>query len=156
MRLDWDCIRDILLCVEENTGTRKWCDFVDVSDYANAARAAIGDGPGVVPESQIPLDEKYGNEKVMYHVLYCCRDDVNLLERYAGTDTNVKVCDLTQLGHETVDLIRPTSFWRGLQKTLDDAGSGAYGTAVTDVLKAGSELLRKRILGRSKDQASDS
>ena len=29
MRLDIDCIRDILLCVEENTGLRQHCFFVD-------------------------------------------------------------------------------------------------------------------------------
>ena len=45
MRLNMDCVRDILLCVEENTGLRKSCLFVDISPFANDVRRALGDNP---------------------------------------------------------------------------------------------------------------
>lgn len=33
MRLNFDCVRDILLCVEENTDLRHICIFVDIETY---------------------------------------------------------------------------------------------------------------------------
>lgn len=33
MRLNFDCVRDILLCVEENTDLRHLCVFVDIETY---------------------------------------------------------------------------------------------------------------------------
>lgn len=35
MRLNFDCVRDILLCVEENTDLRHLCVFFDIEHTSN-------------------------------------------------------------------------------------------------------------------------
>ena len=73
LRLDMDCVRDILLCVEEHTGFNLRCHFV------NANTEEMQDFLGIelsIPSYQIPLLDLYGNEKLLYHVTYCIRADL--------------------------------------------------------------------------------
>ena len=52
MKLDLDCVRDILLIVEENTN---YNEFMTVSEETN----------------RYELLNKYDNKKVMYHIIQC-------------------------------------------------------------------------------------
>ena len=138
MRLDWDCIRDILLCVEENTGLRKSCRFVDTSDDARKACEATGTKMSEPAEYQIPLDEQYGNETLMYHIHYCCRDDSDLLDYYSdSTEMLVHIKDLSVAGHKTLSVIRQPAAWRKFKQIAAKVGISSLPTFINAVLKFG-------------------
>ena len=71
MKLDFDCVRDILICVEEHTGLRQNCYFVDVN-LMNEMLQYLGPiEPTPVQPYQQVLIEKYGNDTLYYHVQQC-------------------------------------------------------------------------------------
>ena len=125
MRLNMDCVRDILLCVEENTGLRKSCLFVDISPFANDVRRALGDNPmdTEVPKYELPLLDKYGNDTLIYHVEYCVEGD--LLKRrkpLSGEAGMMIIMDLTVRGHELLGNIREKNAWEKVKAVLAKAG----------------------------------
>lgn len=98
MRINADCIRDILICIEDNTGIRRYCTLFDTngvdvksSDFLKLRRE--------VPNYQVPLLEKYGNETLLYHAAYCIKANLATGET---TDDKIIVSDLTTEGHELV------------------------------------------------------
>ena len=105
MQLNHDCIRDILLCVEECTDYTHFAHFHFVGDaqtyeYLGAQLH--------VPEYQAALDTKYTNGTVLYHIRYC--SDAGLLNAEPhGRDYFVS--DLTAYGHEYLASIRDPERW---------------------------------------------
>jgi hypothetical protein len=109
MKLNLDCVRDILLCVEENTGYRKLASFVDI-DQCEQTSKALGCEPPKVWPYQNKLMESYSNQELMYHFKFCI--DANLIDvdEHFGSQ-QFFVLDLTPLGHETISNLRsPTAF----------------------------------------------
>lgn len=107
MRLDMDCIRDLLLCIEDNTGLRKACFFIDhgLSDTAHYT------GEETEPFAyQLPLDDKYENDKLIYHLNYCVDAELVTLSN-ASTLYRIMVSDLTPTGHQFLNNIRDEGIW---------------------------------------------
>ena len=50
MRLNLDCIRDTLLCVEDNTGLRKFCIFVDIGLNESMEKAGMDIIPPLIAD----------------------------------------------------------------------------------------------------------
>lgn len=103
MKLDLDCVRDILLTVEENTGYQKYITYsINTKQYGNL--------------------QKYGNEKVMYHILQC--EKSNLIEAgqidLAG---NILIKDLTPYGHKFISNIRENKNWNKVKKVANEVGT---------------------------------
>lgn len=63
MRLNLDCVRDILLCIEDNTGYRQLASFVDI-DRMESASTALGVSPPKIWPYQQALMEKYSNQEI--------------------------------------------------------------------------------------------
>ena len=59
MRLNFDCVRDILLCVEENTDLRHLCVFVDIETYQ---QSNFSDEQPKIQPYQKALMQKYDND----------------------------------------------------------------------------------------------
>lgn len=120
MKLNMDCVRDILLCVEENTGLRKACSFVD-TELADATNFL---GNSSAPQKyQEELNEKYSNNELMYHVQYCAKAG---LTKTDNTDfgARIYVYDLTPYGHDFLSNIRNQDNWA---KTKEIGGKvGAF------------------------------
>ena len=112
MRLDFDCVRDILICIEENTGLRKHCYFVD----SGLTTAAVWlDAVVDTPQYQIPLLKMYDNDTLIYHVHYCL--DSGLAVGTPNKDEyKIHIADLSPAGHEFLAKIRDNSTW---EKTKD-------------------------------------
>ncbi len=114
MRLDMDCVRDVLLCVEENTGLHQSCYFLDLK-YTEAMDF-LGDITEV-PVYQQNLQEIYNNETLFYHVRYCM--EAGLISTIPETAAYLlAVADLTPSGHDLLNKIRDTDRWRGIKKAL--------------------------------------
>ena len=68
MKLNLDCVRDILLCVEENTGVRKYYYFVDstLDDFNHRGGFEVLDAP----DYQKKLMENGSVEELIYHIKF--------------------------------------------------------------------------------------
>lgn len=114
MRLDAECIRDILLCVEENTGLRNYCFFTD-SGLEDVAKWTGDVTPP--PSYQDELLQKYGNDMLIYHVKYCIEASlISPVSGYGGY--KIMVADLTPTGHDLLAKIRDTKQWAAVKKGL--------------------------------------
>ena len=67
MRLNMECVRDVLLCVEENTGIRKNCCFQDIKPEEYKTQRALGREaePLDVPDYQVRLLDCYDIDELM-------------------------------------------------------------------------------------------
>ena len=116
-----DCVRDVLLCVEENTGLRKVCSFID-TELAGAT-SFLGNQSNI-QKYQEKLNEKYANDELMYHVQYCATAGLIKIDN-TGFGTRIDVLDLTPYGHEFLANIREQNNW---SKTKEIGGKiGAFG-----------------------------
>lgn len=141
MRIDLDCARDVMLCVEENTGLHRSCYFLD---YAlNAAAEFVGDIEET-PSYQAELEKKYANETLLYHLNYCI--EAGLLTSSTPTGTYLTVIsDLTPKGHEFLANIRNQNVWAKVRGLARKAGSTGI-DFVIEIAKAVSVEAAKSIL----------
>lgn len=103
MKLDLDCVRDILLTVEENTGYQKYITYsINTKQYESL--------------------QKYENEKVMYHILQC--EKSNLIEaKQIDLAGNILIKDLTPCGHKFISNIRENKNWNKVKKVANEVGT---------------------------------
>jgi hypothetical protein len=104
MRLNPDCIRDILVTVEENTG------FYDFMEYP--------------PESaeDYPKLAKYTEEEVFYHIKQCYLSGL-LTELSWTLEPTCSIHDLTPAGHEFMANIRSDTNWAKTKEVAGKIGS---------------------------------
>lgn len=121
MRLNMDCVRDILLCIEANTGLRKSCIFQDAGLYD--AHNFLGNSVSI-QLYQDQLLQKYENDMLIYHLRYCIDADLICADESSPVCDYV-ISDLTPSGHELIANIRNNSNWASTK----DIGSkvGAFG-----------------------------
>lgn len=129
MKLNLDCVRDVLLCVEENTGVRTRCMFVDTARSEAMHSAGI---PTSEPQNyQINLLAKYNIDEIMYHLGYC--HDADLIALCEGSSPYIMyVADLTPKGHDFLANIRDSKIWNGVKDVASKVGSKSLG-AVTQI-----------------------
>ena len=94
MKLNPDCIRDILLYVEEHTDL----NHNVVISYSKTK----------------PIFPKYSPEEIMYHVEQC---NLSGFFRSASRDIlgNINISYLSPKGHEFLDNIRPVPVWKKIK-----------------------------------------
>lgn len=106
MRLNLDCLRDILLCVEENADYYNSVIFVDVGSMK-----VLGDYSEHCPELQSYQEEflrPYSSNEIMYHLRYCFH--AGLIEsEHEPNGMYCTVRDLTPEGHDFLSDIRNKS-----------------------------------------------
>ena len=96
MKLDIDCVRDILLTVEENTG---------YNEYMTVSEMSIN----------YDLLKKYDSNKVMYHIIQSAK--ANLIDaEQVDLAGNIMIKDLTPYGHKFIANIRENSNWNKVKK----------------------------------------
>ena len=107
LRLDILCIRDILLCVEEHTDYICAAKFIDLED-AKKIWSSIG-GTAKVPEYNHALYNKYGMDKVLYHINYCIDAGLVLAAETERSSYIFTIVDLTPSGHDMVNDMRDSA-----------------------------------------------
>lgn len=109
MRLNPDCVRDILLAVEENSSVGKFVDFEYASDYEQT--------------------EKYGDEEVGYHINQCEMSGLLVSVKWSVTG-NCSIKDISPSGHEFLSNIRSNSNWTKVKKVTTEVGSNSLSAIV--------------------------
>lgn len=93
MKMDIDCIRDILLQAED----KRFTIFNDISDEDNNETKII-----------LPFIKKYNNEKLLYHIYLA--DELGLLKTTKFL-SGVSIDDLSAQGHLFLADIREDNVW---------------------------------------------
>lgn len=121
MRLNPNCVRDLLLDIEENSGLRKTAIFVD--EYLLNKTSNFFGEDTEIPAHQKKLLEKYSCDELIYHVNYCAEAGLITISDLSS-EVTIYVSDLTPLGHDFISNIRANNNWK---KTLDIGGKiGTY------------------------------
>ena len=102
MRLNPDCIRDILFTVEDESGFGKFVQFNDNKDFVRL--------------------EKYSLDEVLYHIQQC--EHVGFLTKVDWfIDGSCLIYDLSPSGHEFLANIRADTNWNKVKQTAKNVGS---------------------------------
>lgn len=104
MKLNPDCVRDILLAVEEATGFHKAFEY------------SIG-------EKKPKMLGNYSFEEVLYHIRQCEFSGFLYECNYYGNGGYVVVDDLTPTGHEFLSNTRKNTVWEKVKEVGDEIGS---------------------------------
>ncbi len=129
MRLNLDCVRQILLIVEENTGLRKYCFFIDSS--LSECQTASGDSLIPLPDYQTNLLKKVDNDELIYHINYCVEAGLLSMDTSYGLYQLV-IKGLTPKGHDFLENIRDNKIWSGVKNIAANVGSTSL-DAITQI-----------------------
>lgn len=103
MRLNNECIRDILFTVEDNTGYHKYLSYPIEKNLC------------------IKL-KKYDENEIMYHFLQCAKS--HLIEcKEIDLSGNLLIEDLTPRGHEYINCIRKDTNWNKVKSISKKVGA---------------------------------
>lgn len=107
MKLNPDCIRDILLTVEENTSYGKFMSYDTNTEYRRL--------------------KPYSNEEVMYHIKQC---DISglITEVSYYMDGSCTIHDLSPKGHQFIANIRTDTNWNKTKEVAKKVGSYSLDT----------------------------
>lgn len=126
MKLNPDCIRDVLIATEEKTGYH--VNF----DYPSEA-------------SDAPSLSKYEDSEIRYHILQCAKNHlIELGKGESDLSDNMPIKDLTPKGHQFLADIRSDTIWR---KTKEVAGKiGSYSLDVLSQIASSvlAELIKSQ------------
>lgn len=122
MKLNMDCVRAVMLCVEEHTDFDHYCYFI------RYARADILDMLGEEPIDpltyQVELEAKFDNDDILYSVKYCA--EAGLITLCPGSHPEqyrVNIRELTPAGHSFLENIRADTNWAKVKSVTKKAGS---------------------------------
>ncbi len=124
MRLDLECIRDILLVVEAHSGYKKFVYFPD----------SFSDD----------ILQRYGADTIRYHIDQCILSSL-IIPFNEGGQWDVlgrtQIRDLSPLGHEFIANTRKDSTWGKVKKCAAQIGS----TSISAAIQIASELVSESI-----------
>ncbi len=115
MKLNPDCVRDVLLAVEENTGVHAVME-IDEDDY-----------------TQYQQLKKYKYEEVAYHIVQCNLNGyfTDFAERI---DNSYMIVDLSPKAHEFIANIRSDTNWKKIKEKALTIGSFSL-SVLADIAK---------------------
>ena len=125
MRLNPDCIRDILMECEEQC-----------TPYKNAT---------FKPQNQFVRGEnEYSGEETLYHLRQC---ELNRFFTRTARDLSgtYRVIDITPKAHEFLENIRSDTVWKKTKETASSAGSLSIEILKTCASAVISEIVKKRL-----------
>lgn len=139
MKLNLDCIRQILLCVEDNTGLRKCCFFIDSG--LEESQNIIGSDLIPLPDYQTKLLKDFSNDEVIYHVGYCVEAELLSTNTSLGLYQTV-ITDLTPKGHDFLENIRDNKVWSGIKSVASKVGSKSLDSIIQIASNVITQLIK--------------
>lgn len=143
MKLNIDCVRDVMLWAEAITTPTQLASYVntDAVDSDDGFLYINADDRPMPNAAQKKLLEKYSNETLVYHLHYCI--EAKLLTEFDSPDGNIIVIkDLTPLGHDFIGNIRHDPVFQKVKTVLNllgvkslEAATQASSLVVTEIIK---------------------
>ncbi len=112
MRLNPDCIRDILLTVEETTAYNKFMRYY-------------------VGESKFERFNNYTHDEIIYHVKQCKMAHLIINVTFTDNGGYFSIEDLTPKGHEFLENIRSDNMWNNTKAVAAKVGSYSLSSLTT-------------------------
>lgn len=123
MKLNPDCIRDILLTVEDTTDSTKMFEYQ--SDKEKPSKL-----------------KKYDHNELMYHIRQCSLSGFfTALQTYDGDDF-VIIGDLSPKGHEFLANIRQDNIWNNTKIIAGKVGSKSLDALIQIASNVVTELIK--------------
>lgn len=132
MRLNPDCIRDILLTVEENTDINS--SFVYFNDKF----------PCNEQHNDCELLSKYDTEEVLYHIRQCELSDLIVATKWYKDDS-CKIKDLSPQGHNFLANIRSDNIWNNTKKVATKVGSISLDALIKISTSVLTQIINKQL-----------
>lgn len=127
MKLNPDCIRDILLSVEEVTEFNRGFEYVlDDQDHERL----VG----------------YSGKEVMYHIRQCDMAGLLVDVEFTFGGEMVMVDDLSPAGHEFLANTRKSAIWEGVKGVAGEIGANSL-TSLAEIAKQAVFALIKQHFG---------
>lgn len=143
MKLNIDCVRDVMLWVEAITTPTQLASYVntDAVDSDDGFLYINADDRPMPNAAQKKLLEKYSNETLVYHLHYCI--EAKLLAEFDSPNGNIIVIkDLTPLGHDFIGNIRHDPVFQKVKTVLNllgvkslEAATQASSLVITEIIK---------------------
>lgn len=127
MKLNPNCIRDILIAVEENTGYGIYLDYPTERD-------------------KCPSLESYKDDEIRYHIYQCYKSGLIGFSGKEDICGNIPISDLTPAGHSFLANIRSDNVWNDVKTVSSKIGSTSL-TALTQIASGIVSALIKAQLG---------
>lgn len=103
MKLNNDCVRDILMTVEDN------CDFEKAFTY---------DKSEPIPKRL----KSYSHDEIIYHIRQCKMSNLITVSKFYNSGATVIINDLTPSGHQYLTNIRSDTVWNKTKKVAGEIG----------------------------------
>lgn len=119
MRLNIDCLRDLLLAIEENTGYQRAALFLDVeivqkmNDFLEVSTD--------MQDFQVILLQSYSNAELMYHLRYLVEARLITIQGEWG-GSQCLVLDLTPAGHSFIGDLRSSTVFEKAKALAEKLG----------------------------------
>lgn len=144
MRLNIDCVRDILLCIEDLVTPTKVASFIDI-DLSHKIAIALEEAPRQPTSYQKLLLKKYSNEELIYHLKYSIKAD--LIEPYdSNSQEEIIIENLTPKGHEFIENIRYDSVFEKTKSICKELGVKSLSSVVQISENVISEIIKSHII----------
>lgn len=146
MKLNIDCVRDVMLWVEAITTPTQLASYVntDAVDSDDGFLYINADDRPMPNAAQKKLLEKYSNETLVYHLHYCI--EAKLLAEFDSPDGNIIVIkDLTPLGHDFIGNIRHDPVFQKVKTVLNLLGVKSLEAAIQASSLVVTEIIKKAI-----------
>lgn len=129
MRLNADCVRDILLSVEDVS------EFYKAFHYKKSA----------IPERL----SKYTHEEIIYHIKQCSKSNLIDGVTYYDGATGIDIGDLTPDGHKFLANIREEKIWSGVKSIAKKVGSTSLSAFTQIASNVVTELIKQQFISAS-------
>lgn len=122
MKLNMDCVRAVMLCVEEHTDFDHYCFFIH---YSKAKTLDIlGQDPIDPPAYQVELESKFDNDDILYSIKYCVESGLIVLNPGSTIgEYRVNVKDITASGHNFLENVRDDKTWKKIKQVAIKASA---------------------------------
>lgn len=140
MRLNIDCIRDIMLWAESITTPTQFAVYVD-TDTVDKLKDFLYVSANEVPVPNLQQKEllaKYSNETLIYHLRYCIEAKLLTEVSTANSGATITIQDLTPLGHDFIGNIRKEENFSPVKSIAEKAGI----ETLNSIIDIGKELAK--------------
>lgn len=127
MKLNPNCIRDILIAVEENTGYNLYLDYPSELD-------------------QCPSLQSYTDDEIRYHIYQCYKSSLIEFRGKEDLSGNIAINDLTPSGHAFLSNIRSDNIWKDVKEISSKVGSSSL-SALSQIASGVVSAIIKNQLG---------
>ena len=131
MKLNIDCVRDVMLWAEDITTPTQPAIYVDTDTVKTLSAIYLSESEIPTPnQEQLQLLSKYSNEELVYHLRYCITDGLLAENNITSADTII-IKDLTPLGHDFIANVREEENYNSLKSKAKRAGVESVKALIT-------------------------